>query len=76
MDVGKARVANEDSFQADASRDTVILPKHNLTVCTLIPGEGRFLPEWLVYHRLMGVDHFALYDTSAGGAHGGKSILL
>ena len=75
MDVSRASSATEDSFQADGTQDPSALPKHNLTVCALIPGESRFLSEWLVYHRLLGVDHFALYDTSAGGAHGGTSTI-
>ena len=48
--------------------------KYNLTLCALIPSEQRFLPEWLVYHRLLGVERFALYDTSASGAAGASEL--
>ena len=27
--------------------------------------EERFLDEWLAYHRLIGVDHFFLYDHAS-----------
>ncbi|KAI5480209.1 hypothetical protein MNV49_001537 [Pseudohyphozyma bogoriensis] len=48
--------------------------KFNITLCALIPSEGRFLPEWLLYHRSLGVERFALYDTSAAGAVGGEEV--
>ena len=34
----------------------------------------RFLPEWILYHSLLGVSRFALYDTSLPGAFGGEEI--
>jgi hypothetical protein len=39
---------------------------------SLVP--QRFLSEWLLYHRLLGVERFALYDTSAIGAFGAAEI--
>lgn len=34
------------------------------TIClvAIIRDEERFLDEWLIYHRLLGIDHFFLYD--------------
>ncbi|GAA5977040.1 hypothetical protein JCM5350_007538 [Sporobolomyces pararoseus] len=61
--------------------DDAVLPltpsspqRHNLTVCALVPNEQRFLPEWILYHSLLGVSRFALYDTSLPGAFGGEEI--
>lgn len=34
----------------------------------------RFLGEWLLYHRLLGVERFALYDTSHPGVFGAAEI--
>lgn len=70
--------SDEDDFQANpqarkSEEDTPMT--HNLTICALIPGESRFLPEWLLYHRLLGADHFVLYDTSAGAAVGGELLV-
>ncbi|GAA6018096.1 hypothetical protein JCM11491_003316 [Sporobolomyces phaffii] len=48
--------------------------RHNLTVCALVPNEQRFLPEWILYHSLLGVSRFALYDTTLPGAFGGEEI--
>lgn len=45
-----------------------------ITLCALIPDEQRFLPEWLLYHRLMGVERFILYDTVAPGSAGAGEI--
>ncbi len=35
------------------------------TVCVaaILKDEGRFVEEWVAYHRLLGVDHFYLYDN-------------
>lgn len=80
FDLGREGKSGEEdeSFQANPPpRKAVDLDRsesHNLTVCALIPGESRFLPEWLLYHRFLGVDRFVLYDTSAGAAVGGKLL--
>ncbi|GAA5963757.1 hypothetical protein JCM21900_000820 [Sporobolomyces salmonicolor] len=75
----------EDSFQADSppskpGRNRLNLvagaqgESHNLTVCALIPNEQRFLSEWLLYHSLLGVSRFSLYDTSLPGAFGAAEV--
>src|SRR5690606_38205131 len=35
------------------------------TVCVaaILKDEDRFVEEWVAYHRLLGVDHFYLYDN-------------
>ncbi|BGP40692.1 hypothetical protein JCM10449v2_004654 [Rhodotorula kratochvilovae] len=48
--------------------------RYNLTVCALVPNENRFIGEWLLYHRLLGVERFALYDTSHPGAFGAAEV--
>ena len=32
-----------------------------LAVCAVFDNEARYLPEWLAYHRLVGVAEFVLY---------------
>ncbi|BGP16820.1 hypothetical protein JCM10213_004667 [Rhodosporidiobolus nylandii] len=66
----------EDSFQADnaAAPPSSLTKRYNLTVCALVPNEQRFLTEWLLYHRLLGVERFALYDTSHPGAFGAAEV--
>ena len=40
-------------------------PRHQLAVATLFRDEARHLEEWIEYHRLVGVEHFWLYDDSS-----------
>lgn len=37
----------------------------SLVVCTLVHNENVYLPEWIEFHRLQGVDVFALYDDKS-----------
>ena len=51
--------------------------KGRLSVCTATGRSDRGrLVEWIEYHRLMGVDHFYLYDTSLKQKTGGLRTLL
>jgi hypothetical protein len=34
-----------------------------ICIGAILKHEGRFVEEWLAYHRLLGVDHFFLYDN-------------
>lgn len=36
------------------------------TVCivAIVKDEDKFLDEWLIYHKLIGIDHFIIYDDS------------
>jgi hypothetical protein len=37
----------------------------NLSVCAIFKNEAPFLKEWIEYHRLVGVDHFYLYNNGS-----------
>lgn len=39
--------------------------KYNLSICAIFKNEAYFLKEWIEYHRLVGVDHFYLYDNGS-----------
>jgi Glycosyltransferase family 92 len=41
------------------------LKKHNLSICAIFKNEATYLKEWIEYHRLVGVDHFYLYDNNS-----------
>lgn len=60
-----------DPFKAPSKAKSDSKP-YNITLCALIPSESRFLPEWLLYHRSLGIERFALYDTGISGAVGGE----
>eukprot|EP00741_Cyanophora_paradoxa_P006835 tig00001052_g6610.t1 len=44
-----------------------------LTVCTLVKNEGRYLREWVEFHRLVGATRFDVYDD---GSTDGTAELL
>lgn len=40
-----------------------VLSQLPLAVCTIFQNEAPFLQEWIEFHRLVGVEHFVLYDN-------------
>ena len=36
-----------------------------LSACLIAKNEGRYLPEWLCFHRLMGIEHFYIFDNNS-----------
>lgn len=38
---------------------------HYLTVCAIVRNEARYLREWVEFHRLVGVEHFYIYDNDS-----------
>lgn len=39
--------------------------KYYLTVCAIFKNEAQWLREWIEYHRIVGVDHFLLYNNES-----------
>src|SRR5262245_23964419 len=39
--------------------------KYQLTICAIFKNEKKYLKEWIEYHRLIGVDHFYLYNNNS-----------
>lgn len=48
-------------------------PAITLSICAIVKNEGPYLLEWLAYHRLVGVEHFVIFDN---GSTDGSSELL
>jgi len=40
--------------------------KHRLAIAAIFKHENLYLREWIEYHRMVGVDHFYLYDNDGG----------
>jgi len=40
--------------------------KHRLVIAAIFKNENPYLREWIEFHRLIGVDHFYLYDNDGG----------
>ena len=41
------------------------MPPIYLAICAIFRDEAPFLDEWIAFHRLMGVEHFFLYDNGS-----------
>lgn len=39
--------------------------KYTLSVCAIVKNEANYLKEWIEFHRLIGVDHFYLYNNNS-----------
>lgn len=37
--------------------------KYNATICAIFKNEGHYLQEWIEYHRIIGIEHFYLYNN-------------
>lgn len=54
---------------AEIDQDNAISPKaikpYTLSVCAIFKNEAPYLKEWIEYHKLVGVDHFYLYNNGS-----------
>ena len=41
----------------------------SLAACTIYRDDAEYLPEWIEFHRLMGVERFFLYDNGSADDH-------
>lgn len=39
--------------------------EHYLSICAICKNEGRYIEEWIKYHRKIGVEHFYLYENES-----------
>ncbi len=44
-----------------------------LSICAIFKDEAPYLPEWIEFHRLVGVERFFLYDNGSGD--GGREVV-
>ena len=38
---------------------------YTIAVCALVQNEAPYIPEWIAYHRLIGIQHFFIYDNNS-----------
>ena len=43
--------------------DQTDIKKHMVVLVAILKGEEQFVEEWVIYHKLLGIDHFYLYDN-------------
>jgi len=49
--------------------------KHPLAVCAIVKNECDYLLEWIAYHRVVGADHFLIYNNSGEDDDGTTNLL-
>lgn len=38
---------------------------NNVAICAILKNEGRYVAEWIEYHKLIGVEHFYIYNNNS-----------
>ena len=41
------------------------MKKYQVSICSIFKNEGKYIQEWIEYHKLIGVEHFYLYDNDS-----------
>jgi hypothetical protein len=39
--------------------------KYKVSICAIFKNEGLYLKEWIEYHKIVGIDHFYLYNNNS-----------
>jgi hypothetical protein len=58
-------VCSQISAEEKNATETALSKKYQLSICALFKDEADYLKEWIEYHRLVGVDHFYLYNNNS-----------
>ena len=53
------------TFSPPASRPDSSRRVHYLAAAVRVKDEARFLPEWIVHHLNLGIEHFYIYDNDS-----------
>ena len=54
-----------ESSDLIAIEENAIPPKYELSICAIFKNEAPYLKEWIEYHRMLGANHFYLYDNDS-----------
>jgi hypothetical protein len=68
VEIESGSMASPDNPEADSLGAT-----GPLAVCAIFKNEGPYLLEWIAYHRVIGFDHFVLYDNDS--TDGGVDVI-
>ncbi|MBR1544984.1 MAG: glycosyltransferase family 92 protein [Alphaproteobacteria bacterium] len=47
------------------NKRTSINFKYNLSICLIVKNAAKYMDEWINYHKLVGIDHFYIYDNES-----------
>jgi glycosyltransferase involved in cell wall biosynthesis len=62
-DAAALRAAAEDAWAARPAAAPA--RRHALAICSILREEGRYVREFVEFHRIVGVEHFYLYDNGS-----------
>lgn len=66
-------ISNNKSSGTTTSSSSSSTKQYGVSICTASARADRsYLVEWIEYHRLIGVDHFFIYDTSVPSSRQGR----
>ena len=51
------------NIRSKIARPSFIKKKYYCSICAIFRDEGTYLKEWIEYHRIIGIDHFYLYNN-------------
>jgi hypothetical protein len=63
--VTKDRLRRRTRVVVEPASSPPAAPPLYLAMCAIMKNEGSYLREWLEFHRLVGVEHFYLYDNGS-----------
>ncbi len=43
----------------------IVSKKYKVSICAIFKNEANYLKEWIEYHKIVGVDHFYLYNNNS-----------
>src|SRR5207248_3225982 len=43
--------------------------KYKVSICAMYKNEAQYLSEWIEYHRMIGIEHFYLYNNNSNDHH-------
>lgn len=43
--------------------------KYRVSICAIFKNEGPYLKEWITFHKIVGVDHFYMYNNNSDDAY-------
>jgi len=53
------------SFLIEGKESFPTKKKYTLSICAVLRNEAKYVKEWIEFHRLIGVDHFYLYNNNS-----------
>ncbi|MGO5179073.1 glycosyltransferase family 92 protein [Collinsella sp. LCP21S3_E4] len=53
------------SVRYHLTRVSITNKKYYVSICAIFKNEARYLREWIEFHRIVGVDHFYLYNNNS-----------